>query len=216
MKILHLPVVLFTITVIMLSQISCTPGGPPVPGREMSFAEEGVSISVADGWQLEVEGTDWTMWQRVQKGRGEVTWVFPPVTATNVAAGTIGDAERYMTWKFKGVEGVFDETISPMTSNYPVPPGLWSLDPVKLDLIETQNRTLAWPGLSGIQPTVRLYENTHGAGASQAIWHTYVVTFAHGPNTYEFVMSLPDEAPMREWIDEFWASIEDVTIELPG
>ncbi len=193
--------------------ISCTGGGPPGPAQEISFPDQGVTLRLADGWQAEVIGPDWSLWQRVQKGRADDPWVMPPITATDIATGAPGPGDRLMNWRLKGVRGNFDPSVNPLTSAYPSPPGLWILDPQKLDLLETRTRTLEWPGVAGTQATTRLYENTHGAGGTSAIWHTYTVTFNVGPNAYEFVMSLPDYVDHRDWIDRFWASIEDLSIE---
>jgi hypothetical protein len=65
---------------------SCNPG-PPTPGREVAFPEQGVTIKLADGWIGEVVSADWSVWERIQKGRTDETWVFPPVTARDEAAG---------------------------------------------------------------------------------------------------------------------------------
>jgi hypothetical protein len=118
-----------------------------------------------------------------------------------------------MNWRFKGVTGTFDPNVNPLSSQYPVPPGLWSLDPLKLDLIEEREQPLPWPGLTGVTANTRIYENTHGTGATSAIWHTYTVIFNRGGNAYEFVMTIPDTFDFRDWIDKFWTSIEDITIE---
>ena len=196
-----------------ITLVSCSGESPPKPGRELSLPDYGVTIRLADGWVAKVESTDWATWQRVKKGRATDPWVFPPVTATNVGAGIMGPDDRYMTWRFKGVKGTFDPAVNPLTSGYPQPPGLWTLNSMKLELLETETRTLKWTGMSGIDATCRLYENTHGTGATSAIWHTYTVVFNCGPNACEFVMSIPDFADYRDWMDQFWASIEDVTIK---
>jgi hypothetical protein len=39
------------------------------------------------------------------------------------------------------------------------------------------------------------------------------VIFNKGGNAYEFVMSIPDTVDFRDWINQVWPSIEDVTIE---
>ncbi len=206
---------LLSITILTMLAVVLTScgGGAPTPGREMSFPDQGITIRVADGWECEVISTDWTTWQRIQKGRTNEPWIFPPITATNLAEGGQGHNNRYMYWRFKGVTGTFDPHVNPLTAGYPVPPGLWILDSQKLELLETETRILEWPGLSGTESTCRLYENTHGSGATSAIWHTYTVVFSYDPNTYEFVFSLPDYIDHRDWIDKFWESIEDVTIE---
>jgi len=207
----------FSISLILFLLLTSCGGGPPKPGREISIPEVGLTIKVAEGWECEVTGVDWTTWQRVQKGRADDPWVIPPVTCRDIETGGQGpNALRYMNWRFKGVEGVFDPTVDPLTSQYPVPPGLWALDPMKLELLETQKRQLPWPGLlsvaPGVEATCRLYENTHGMGASSALWHTYVVTFVVEGNTYEFVMSLPDYVDHRDYMDKFWLSIEDLSL----
>ena len=207
---LIIPVLIF-LTFVLLS-ISCTSGAPQ-PGQEMSFPEHGVSIRLAEGWEASIDGPDWSIWQRIQKGRTDEPWVFPPITGTNVAAGTFGPNNRLMQWRFKGVEGNFDPNVHPLTGAYPTPPGLWILDAQKLELLETVPRVLPWPGVEGIEATTRLYENTHGAGATASIWHTYTVVFNVGPNAYEFVLSLPDDIDYRDWMDEFWTSIEDLGIQ---
>ena len=191
---------------------SCGPGGPPTPGREIVL-DEGVTLTLIEGWEAEVVGTDWAMWRRVQRGRGEQPWVIPPITATNVAGGTFGYDRRKMYWRFKGVEGVFDPTVNPLTDAYPVPEGLWSLDPQKLELEWDHTRVLPWEGVSEIEATVRQYENTHGFGELSQLWHTQVVTFVVGANTYEFVLAIPDSADQRDWKEQFWGSIESLTIE---
>ena len=176
--------------------------------------EHGVHLKLADGWTGEVAGSDWTMWHRVQRGTGEEPWVIPPITVTNTGKGPSGTAdERTKNWRFKGVKGAFDPKVDPLTSSYPVPPGLWSLDPLKLELQESTLKALPWKEVSDIQATVRLYENTHGTGETSALWHTYTVTFNAGPNAYEFVMSIPDNAVTQDWIDSFWASIEDFSLD---
>ena len=204
------------LTILALSAIliaSCGSGGPPKPGREMAFPDQGVTIKVADGWECEVTGVDWATWTRVQNGRSDEPWIFPPVTCRDVASGGQGpDGMRYINWRFKGVKGVFDPNVNPLTSQYPVPPGLWALDAQKLELLESEKRSITWPGLAGTEAWCRLYENTHGAGATSAIWNTYTVIFVVGENTYEFVMSLPDYVDYRDYIDRFWTSIEDVQI----
>ena len=205
-----LPTCIFFAVTFLL--ISCTPGGPPASGSEIAL-DEGVTLKLIDGWEGEVTGTDWTMWRRVQRGTGEQPWVIPPVTATNVAGGTFGYDERKMFWRFKGVEGIFDATVNPLTDAYPVPEGLWSLDPQKLELEWDYTRTLPWEGVSEIEATVRQYENTHGYGELSQIWHTQVVTFVVGSNTYEFVLSIPDSADQQDWIEQFWGSIESLRIE---
>lgn len=196
----------------LLLTASCGSGAPQ-PGQEMSFPEQGVSIRLAEGWEASVDGPDWSTWQRIQKGRTDEPWVMPPITGTNVAAGTFGPADRMMYWRLKGVRGNFDPTVDPLSGEYPYPPGLWMLNAQKLELLETVPRTLPWTGVEGIEATTRLYENTHGAGATAAIWHTYTVVFNVGPNAYEFVMSLPDFIDHREWIDKFWASVEELSIQ---
>jgi hypothetical protein len=195
-----------------ISVASCS-SGPPKPGRDITLKNQGVTLKLAEGWEGEVESTDWTMWRRVQRGTGEEPWVIPPITATKVGAGPQGYDDRSMQWRFKAVKGVFDPTVNPLTSSYPVPPGLWSLDPQKLDLLEDQTQNLPWEGVSDIQATVRLYENTHGYAETSQIWQTLVVTFVVGGNTYEFVFSIPDSADKQEWTNAFWSSIEGLTIE---
>jgi len=209
----HINRILPTLLIVLIPILTACPGGgPPAPGREISFPDQGVSISLADGWEAEVIGTDWSTWERIQKGRTDEPWVFPPVTATHIGAGAIGQDMRYRAWRFKGVEGVFDQTVNPLTSQYPVPPGLWSLDPQKLDLIQDSRRPLEWPSLNGIEATTRLYENTHGMSPNATLWHTYTVIFVVEGNTYEFVMSIPDQMDPYDWIEEFWKSVEDVQI----
>ena len=193
--------------------LSCGGGGRPKPGREIDMPRFGVKLILSEGWEAEVEGSDWTMWRRVQRGTGEEPWVIPPLTATNVGAGALSAEERVMVWRFKGVKGTFDPNIDPLTGRYPVPPGLWSLDAQKLDLLETTTRALPWPGLQGVEATCRLYENTHGAGATSSIWHTYTIIFNVAPNAYEFVLSIPDTADYREWMGNFWNSIQDLSIQ---
>jgi len=201
------------ISLLALTPLSASCGGrPPAPGREISFPDYAITVRVAEGWEARVDGPDWTTWRRVVKGRADEPWVFPPITATNVAAGTFGPANREMYWRFKGVRGTFDPNVYPLSADYPKPPGLWMLDAQKLELLETEPRTLEWPGVAGTQATTRVYENTHGASATSAIWHTYTVVFNHGPNAYEFVMMIPDDVDFRDWIDEFWKSIEDVSL----
>ncbi len=202
----------FLLIAILPILVACPGGGPPAPGREISFPDQGVAIMLADGWEGEVIGTDWSTWTRIQKGRTDETWVFPPVTVTDIGEGAIGRDLRYRTWRFKGVEGIFDPSVSPLTSQYPVPQGLWALDPQKLDLRQDSRRILDWPSLTGVEATTRLYENTHGMSPNATLWHTYTVTFVVGENTYEFVMSIPDQMEPYEWIEEFWVSIEDVQI----
>ena len=203
--------ILVSFTVILVT-LSCA-GGPPTPGREIAFPDLGVSIRLAEGWEGQVVSTDWSVWDRIQKDRTDEPWVFPPVTARNETAGVVTSDGRYMNWRFKGVIGTFDPSVNPLSSQYPVPEGLWSIDPQKLDLIEERDQALPWPGLSGVTANTRIFENTHGTGGTSAIWHTYTVIFNKGDNAYEFVMSIPDTVDFREWIDEFWASIEDVVIE---
>jgi hypothetical protein len=193
--------------------LSCSGGGPPTPGREISLPAQGISIELAEGWEGLVVGTDWSVWERVRKGRADDPWVFPPITARNEAAGPQGGGGRYMNWRFKGVTGTFDTLVNPLTSQYPVPEGLWSLDPQKLELLEQADQLLPWPGLADVTAKIRLYENTHGVASTASLWHTYTVTFNRGPTAYEFVMSIPDTVYHRDWIDEFWASIIDVSIE---
>ncbi|MCX6645237.1 MAG: hypothetical protein NTY09_02595 [bacterium] len=207
--------ILISLFISILLSLSCA-GGPPTPGREIAFPKQGVTIKFADGWIGEVVSADWSVWERIQKGRTDETWVFPPVTARNEGAGPQGgEGElRYMNWRFKGVTGTFDPNVNPLSSQYPVPPGLWILDPLKLDLIEERDQPLPWPGLAGVTANTRIYENTHGTGATSAIWHTYTVIFNRGGNAYEFVMSIPDTSDFRDWIDKFWTSIEDITIEI--
>jgi hypothetical protein len=191
--------------------LSCA-GGPPKPGKDITLPKEGVHLVLSDGWTAEVTSVDWTMWRRVQRGTGEEPWVIPSITATMTStAPSAGPDDRTMNWRFKGVSGRFDPTVNPLTSAYPVPPGLWSLDPQKLDLIESDIKALPWPSIGDVQATVRLYENTHGTGETSALWHTYTVTFNVGPNAYEFVMSIPDTPDYRDWIDAFWASITDLS-----
>ena len=191
---------------------SCA-GGPPKPGREINLKEHHVHLKLADGWTGEVVSEDWTLWQRVQKGRAQDPWVIPPITVTNTGAGPSQGNEGVKNWRFKGVKGTFNPNVSPLTSAYPVPPGLWSLEPQMLDLMETDTKMLPWPSVSDIQATVRLYENTHGAGDLATLWRTYTVTFNAGPNAYEFVMSIPDVENYRDWMNAFWASIEDFSVD---
>lgn len=213
MKTARIPSVLIPFMGVLLLLVSCGGSGPPKPGRVIDMPNLGVRLALSEGWEAEVTRSDWTMWRRVRRGTGEEPWVVPPLTVTNVGAGPMGARERVMTWRFKGVKGTFDPNVNPLTSQYPVPPGLWSLDPQKLDLLETTTKPLPWPGLESVEATCRLYENTHGAGATSSIWHTYTVVFNAGPNAYEFVLSIPDNADYREWIDELWASIEDLSLE---
>ncbi len=217
---IHIRMTLAIIAIISFAILvgSCG-GGPPKPGREISLDEHGVTLRLAEGWEGEVIGTDWTMWRRVQRGRGGEPWIIPPITVTNVGAGPRQADERVMKWRFKGVEGVFDQTVSPLTSQYPVPPGLWSLNPQMLDRLETHIRERPGSGVGGggegggVEALCRLYENTHGEGPTATLWHTYTVTFSIESGTYEFVMSIPDTGGPRDWMDAFWTSIEDLTIE---
>ena len=205
--------ILIFIPVLLTGVLSCA-GGPPKPGKDINLSKEGVHLVLSDNWTAEVASVDWTMWRRVQRGTGEEPWVIPPITATMTSgAPSTGPDERTLNWRFKGVAGQFDPTVDPVTSAYPVPPGLWSLDPQKLELEESDLKTLPWPSMTSVQATVRLYENTHGTGETSALWHTYTVTFNVGPNAYEFVMSIPDTAVERDWIDAFWASIVDLSIK---
>jgi len=189
---------------------SCTKG-PPAPGQTITLEEQGITIGLSDGWEAEVEGADWTLWQRVQKGRAEEPWIIPPVTVTNVELGSVGREQRMMQWRLKGVVGEFDPTVNPESSPDTVPPGLWALDSTKLELLEQSHRILEWSGLEGVEAEARLYENTHGYADTSAIWHTYTVAFTHDGNTYEFVMSLPDTIDYRDWIEQFWSSIQSFT-----
>ena len=215
MRLFHkFPGILALIAIIILLS-SCSGDKPPTPGREINL-KEGVSIKLAEGWVGQVEGTDWTQWERVKKGRADDPWVIPPITATNEGSGPLAGDERRMSWRFKGVKGTFNPAMSPTTSAYPVPKGLWSLDPLKLELQETETKILPWPSTPGLEATCRLYENTHGTGAASALWHTYTVTFNVGENAYEFVMSIPDNADFREWVKSFWASIENLSFAESG
>ena len=194
------------ILALVMPVLSCMES-PPHPGQEMTLKEHAVHLKLADGWSAEIPSEDWTMWTRVKKGRGEEPWVIAPITATQ-------DAAPHIQWRFKGVSGKFDPQVNPLTSSYPVPKGLWSLDPQKLDLLETETKTLPWGSMSDIQATCRLYENTHGADATATIAHTYTVTFNAGPNAYEFVMSIPDTAKdYHDWINTFWGSIADFSMD---
>ena len=205
----YLLIISLLITVLLTS---CG-GGPPTPGREMSFADLGVTIKVAEGWECNVTGVDWSMWGRIQKGRADDPWVIPPVTCRDIATGGLGqNSARFMNWRLKAVDGVFDPNVNPLTSQYPSPPGLWILDSQKLELLETEKRILTWPSLDGVEATCRLYENTHGAGATSAIWHTYTVIFVVDEITFEFVMSMPDYVDHRNYMDKFWLSIVDLEI----
>ena len=88
MRTINSAFIFFAIVLVNLSILSCS-GGPPTPGREIAFPDLGISIRLAEGWEGQVVSTDWSVWERIQKGRTDETWVFPPVTARNEAAGRV-------------------------------------------------------------------------------------------------------------------------------
>jgi hypothetical protein len=200
----------FTI-IFLVATVSCA-DTPPKPGQNITLKENGVSLKLSDGWTGEVVSADWTLWERIKKGRANDPWVIPPITVTHSGAGPTKEGDRVEGWRFKGVKGKFDPSVDPATSAYPVPPGLWSLDPQMLELQETDTKNLPWAGVSDIEATCRLFENTHGAGDMATLWHTYVVTFNAGENAYEFVMEIPEGADSKSRVDSFWSSIIDLTV----
>lgn len=200
----------FVFILLVVFTLSCG-DSPPKPGQDISLKEFDIHIVLHNGWEGEVTGTDWTMWRRVKRGTAEEPWVIPPITVTNTGAGPMGVDERVMSWRFKGVEGRFDPQVNPETSQYPVPPGLWSLDPQKLELQETQSLKLPFMNRE-IRAVCRLYENAHGFGASESLWHTYTITFPIEEYTFEFVLSIPDTASTRDWQQAFWDSINKMSM----
>jgi hypothetical protein len=213
MKLLRSMLNILAATALIIIYTSCSGGGPPKPGQVITLKEHSVHLKLATGWTGEVVGSDWSQWRRVQRGSATDPWIIPPITVTNTGKGPSGVIdERTKNWRFKGVKGTFDPKVDPLTSSYPVPPGLWSLNGMKIELQESELKTLPWPNVSNVQATVRLYENTHGVGETASLWHTYTVTFNVQDNAYEFVMSIPDNAETKDWIDSFWVSIEDFSV----
>ncbi len=202
------------ILVALISISSCA--RPPQSGREIIYPSHGITVILADGWEGEVISTDWLAWKRILKGREDFMWVFPPLTARNISVEEARKTRNCIKWRFKGVEGNFDSNLSPTSPEFPQPPGLWSMDPTKMSLVENRTITLDKPGLSGIEATARVYEISRGMGDLDAYWNTYVVTFNYGPNAYEFVMLIPTTENSHARIDIFWNSIEDVSIDIPS
>ncbi len=199
------------ICTVLLMVTSCA--RKPSPGRIIECVNQGVTVTLANGWEGEVVETDWLAWKRILKGREDFMWVFPPITARNIPVSEVENTRNFIRWRFKGVEGTFDVDISPSSPDFPVPAGLWSMDPTKFQILYSQTVPLPWPGLSGTDATVRMYEHVRGMGDVSAIWHSYVVTFNYGPNAYEFVMLIPSSEIDQNYIDIFWASIENVSID---
>lgn len=198
------------VTVCPLLITSCSGEKPPEPGSEISMDKYGIHIVLNDPWTAECEGSDWSTWTRQQKGRVDEHWLFPPITATKNEAGGMYDRTKH--WRFKGVVGLFDPGMNSEMPGYPVPEGLWALNPQMLEMQSQDQMTLPWASAESIQATVRIYENTHGEGAAATLWHTMTVTFNVGGNAYEFVMSIPADMDKRELVDDFWASIQTLEI----
>jgi len=201
------------IVLFSVSQISCMK--QPDPGRIVDASDWGVVLTLTPGWEGEVDDLDWLAYKRNRKGREDFSYVFPPITARDIPIAEAEKNNRHTRWRFKGVEGSFDKDISPMAGDYETRnPGLWTMLPEQLSLIGSWNVTLDFPSLNGIQATARLYEHTLGRGDVSAVWRSYVVTFNHGPNAYEFAILIPSDQDDQVYIDRFWASIQDVSINL--
>ncbi len=210
MKELKSLAVLFVMLISVVLIMSCAQR--PRPGRIIDCIDQGVTLTLVNGWEGETIDTDWRAYKRILKGREDFMWVFPPITARDIPVAEVEDRSGYMKWRFKGVEGTFDPNISPTSRDFPVPPGLWSMDPTKLEVLGSNRVILEWPGVQGTEATARIYEVIRGTGDTMAIRRTYVVTFNYGENAYEFVMFIPNPNFERDYIEAFWSSIEDVQI----
>ncbi len=202
------------IVIIMLAVI-LTRTHKPEPGRIIE-TEEGVTLTLAGGWEGEVIEVEWLAYRRILKGREDFKWVFPAITSRDIPVDEVEHSRGYIKWRFKGVEGNFDSDVSPSSPDFPVPPGLWSMDQQQMMLLWSYDVPLPWPGVEGTEATTRMYEVCRGLGDTSAVWHTYVVTFNHGPNAYEFVMLIPMTESDESYMELFWSSIENVEIEIEG
>jgi len=196
----------------ILSLITSGCAKRPISGRVVECIDQNMTLTLASDWEGEVIDTDWVAYKRILKGREDFMWVLPPITARDIPVAEARDTRNFIDWRFKGVEGEFDETISPFSPDFPTPPGLWAMDTSKIQLLGDYNVTLTWPGVEGTQAVTRIYEHVRGMGDTTAIWHTYTVTFGYGPNTYEFVMLIPITENDQDYIDMFWASVENLEI----
>ncbi len=186
----------------------------PESGRIIHCGDHGVTITLMPGWEGEVHDLDWHAFKRNRKGRDDFKWVFPPITSRNIPVSEVEHTSKFIKWRFKGVEGAFDNGMSPLSRECPMLPGLWTMPPEKVEVLYSTKVILEWPGLSGTEATTRLYRHTRGMGDLDAFWLSYIVTFNHGPNAYEFVMLIPSSESDQVYIDSFWGSIENVSIEL--
>ncbi len=177
--------------------------GGPKTFSEITL-DTGVTITVADGWLMTVHSSDKSAFEHRLSGQPE--YIFAPITCAQ-GDPTATDLSNIRNWRFIGVKGEFDPKMNPMTSEYPVPEGLYFVGPMKGELVDEYNEKLRWPGAEGIEAVFRLYEETHGTGAFSDLWHAYTVTFNYGGNAYEFNLRIPSEVDRQKTIEEFNKSI---------
>ena len=189
--------------------VSCGGGGPK-NFQEISLPDVGVSIKVGSECWMTVWPSDKSAFKSRLSHHPE--YVFAPITC----AKGIPDAEtisRIPNWRFVGLKGEFDPTMSPFSPDYPKPDGLYFVNSMKGELINEYKRELPWPGAEGVEATVREYEETHGAGGFSDLWFAYTVTFNHNGNAMEFNMRIPSGPDPDDWHDLLWSSITELKLE---
>jgi hypothetical protein len=166
--------------------------------------DTGVTIGVEDGWLMTIRSSDKSAFEHRLSGQPE--YVFAPITCAQ-GDPTATDLSNIRNWRFIGLKGEFDPKMNPMTSEYPVPEGLYFVGPLKGELVDEYSKKLDWTGAEEVDAVFRLYEETHGTGAFTDLWHAYTVTFNYDGNAYEFNMRIPSEVDTQKSIYDFSISI---------